>query len=283
MAAYGSHDTATEESDDDTLTIAKPASLAANDLLVAVLASTGQTIAWDVPTNWTSLINRSSGAVNTRVLWKIADSSDASASDFTFTNADTSTMSRAGILYRITGTFGGAGNLAADGFDTSSDASPSYSSGVDPNGSTALLIMGTITATQGVTSSTYAVANNNPTWTERCDLSVNGTSDVTLSSATASYTVGTTTGNYSLALSSAVNSFGYIIAISDNENASVTPSVVTATLAVQAPTVTGSAGVSPSVITTTAAVQAPTVTTATPTWTNPDKSSAPSWNNPNKS
>src|SRR3990167_8464509 len=219
MATYASHDTATNEDDADTLTITKPSGLAAGDFMIAVLGMSGDNaITWAL-TGWTELVTLAASNILTSVLYKDADADDAAATNFAFTHSNGGTASRAGILYRITGTFAGAANLTYDGFDAvGADATPEYTTGVTPAGTTALLIMGAVTSTAATTSSTYAVANNNPTWTERGDLSVDGTADITLSSATGSYTVGTTTGTYSLTLSGAVTSRGYIVSISDNEN-----------------------------------------------------------------
>lgn len=285
MATYESSNTAINFTTEGvhTATITKPTGLAEGNLMVAVIGyqhSSGVTF---TSSGWTSVIHIDA-ALGLESLFKIADAGDVAASNFAFATTDLGTgdCASAAILYRVSGTFTGAANFVTD-TDTSSDSAAVYTGGVDPAGTTALLIMGAATATAGVTSSTYAVVNNNPSWTERGDIDNNDTLDVTLSSATGSYAAATTTGNYSLTLSSAVASRGYIIAISDNENVTATPAVISMASAVQSPSVTGGATVSPSVVTLASAVQSPTVTTAAPDWTNTDKSSAPSWSNPDKS
>lgn len=282
MASYASSATATNEDDADALTITKPTGLAAGDMLLAILGASGQSTLFAL-SGWGTLISNTGSTTDLTVLWKIATADDAAASNFTFTHGDTSTVSRAGILYRITGTFGGAGNFVSV-TDSDTVAVAGYSPGVTPSGSTALLVMGAITTVQGTTTSAYAVINNNPTWTERCDLSVNGAADITLSSATGDYASGADTGDFHMTFSGTVDSRSYLIALSDSANVTATPAVVTMTAAAQAPSVAGGATVTVSApVTMASSTLTPSVAISLPTWTNPDKSSAPSWSNPNKS
>ena len=228
MAAYGSSNTATQEtfSGVHTLTITKPTGLATDDFLVAFIGANGTggsgTNQFATPSGWDELLDNDDVAIYS----KLADSSDAAASNFSWATGDlgSNDLSSAGVLYRVTGTFvSGTTLFVVDSDSVSSDSTPTYPGGVIPVGASAFLIMGAVTFTAGVTSSAYAVTNNDPTWTERADIDLNGTSfDVTLSSATGSYSAGTTTGDYSLTLSNTVNSRGYILAISDSVDASGT-------------------------------------------------------------
>src|SRR5690349_11871893 len=93
-----------------TITITKPVSLAVGDLMVAHLVATGtsaQETATVSLTGWTAISGTGQGDAGantcTRNLphYKIADSSDVAASNFTFTW--TASMALRGAIYRITG------------------------------------------------------------------------------------------------------------------------------------------------------------------------------------
>lgn len=267
-----------------TLTITKPTGLASGDLMIALLNLSANTSAWTA-TGWTQKFNQASGApaITLTCLVKVADSSDASATDFTFTNGGSSDASKTGILFRITGTeFAGAGNITHDVDVVTSDTTPSYPGGVTPSVTSALLIMGA--GTGGVdTFSTYAVTNSDPTWTERADINVNSTNDCSLSAATATYSVASTTGAYSLAISVSSDSIGYIMAIVESADVTVTLDTPSIEIAPQAPTITGDANLTLDLATIEIAPQPPTVTGGTSKWNNTDKSAAPTWNNTDKS
>jgi hypothetical protein len=287
--AFGSIATATVNSTGTatSLTITKPTGLAAGDYMVAIFGYSGNTNPWAL-TGWTSVLNPNDTSARVlNILVKVASASDASASDFTFTiSSGAEPNNVCGALLRITGNlFSGTANVVASDNDVSGAASPSYTGGVTPGAANTLLIMGAVAgnSVSGVTTGSYAVTNDNPSWTERADFTeTGGAEDILLAIATATYSVGTTTGNYSLAFSADPgDSIGFLLSINESTNVTVTPDVITMTSAVQAPTLTGSASVSPSVITMTSSVQAPTTATAAAEWTNTDKSSS-SWTNPDK-
>ena len=282
MASYGSIQTATLDPGETAIIITKPSGLAAGDLMIALLAVTGPNESYTA-SGWDELFAQNIPNFNYKMncLIKVADSADAAATNFTF-NVNASGDSKVGALLRITGTFSGTANCTHDKDVVAADTTPTFTGGVTPVGSTALLVMGCFSGTLG-TSSAYAVANNNPTWTERADISVNDVEDLSLSVATADYASASATGDYSLSITDGTESGGYIIAISDSSSVTVSPAVITMTASVQAPSVSGSANVSPAVITMTATVQAPTVTTPDPDWVNTDKSATTSFTNQDKS
>lgn len=280
--AFGSIQTATLDPGETSIVITKPSGLAAGDLMIALLAVTGPNEAYTA-TGWDELFANNIPNFNFKMncLVRVADSSDAAATNFTF-NVNASGDSKVGALLRITGSsFSGLANMVSDTDDVAADTTPTYTGGVTPVGSTALLIMGCFAGGVG-TSSTYAITNNNPSWTERADISVNDVEDISLSVATADYAFATATGDYSLSITDGTETGGYIIAVSESANVTVSPAVITTTATVQAPSVSGSANVSPAVITTTATLPAPTITTSDPEWTNQTKHSS-SWTNQSKS
>lgn len=292
--AYRSHastNLTSIDGSDARVTITKPTGLTAGDWMVAIIGVTATFS--DTPSGWTKVgeINGSGGADEClRVYTKIADASDAAASDFTFDLGNNGTTNDyiGGCLICGTGTSPVLSSVFfASAQDSDGGTTNSYAAGVSPLVADALFFMGVFarhTVGSGVTTSNYAIATSNPTWTERMDNSVNDSADYTLAVATAPRAESTATGNFSADFSSSVgDSVGVLFAVIEATNVTVSPSVISVTASVQAPTVSGGATVSPAAISITASVQAPTVTTAAPDWTNVDKSAAPSWVNPDKS
>lgn len=277
MAVAYASSTEGSETGDGNLVMTKPTGLASGDVLVAFCtretdgANTGS---FNTPAGWTlidstEVANDIYGAVFT----KIADSSDAAASSFTFVPSVAGDNS-AGILVRVTGAAftSVVGNIVGD---TSSDASTGGENavsfaGIDPLGGSCLLLMFLVNRDSSfdVAFSGYAVANNNPSWTEAHDFEGNNSS---LAMAYGSYASGNVTGNYSAVVNQDGDYVGALVAVTETVSVTVSPAVITATATVQAPSVSAGATVSPAVITATITVQAPTVSTADPDWRNTDK------------
>lgn len=276
MASYGSIQTATLDPGETAIVITKPTSLAAGDLMVAVLAVTGT--GSYTASGWSELAARTITDFNYRmtILVKVADSGDAAATNFTF-DVPASGDSKVGALLRVTGTaFSGLSNCTADTDRVASDNTPTYAGGVTPLASTSLLIMGCFSGGVG-TSSDYAIANNNPSWTERADINVNDAEDISLSVATADYAFASSTGDYSLSITDGTETGGYIIAISDTANVSVTltPLILNGTVN----DVTPSAGVSVTLnpLTLNSTLPSVTVDSEDNPWTNQDESADDTW------
>lgn len=216
--AYGSVSSATKShgGGSDTLTITKPTGLAVGDFMIAGLFVNGSNADFDL-TGWTSLIDSSQASnYGLNVLWKIADSADVAATNFSFQESANAGDGMAGFIVRITGSFTDADNLIASAaINNSAISSHTFTPGITPNVVNTLLLMGSgITGTE--TQSAYAVANNNPTWTERVDVSINTTSDAGISLATASLSAIGATGDFSLTLSSSRQAIGFLIAVTEN-------------------------------------------------------------------
>lgn len=293
--AYRSHASTNIASIDGaakTVVITKPSGLTAGDWMVAVIGiSINET--YNTPSGWTKLGQQTQTNDGCLVVYaKIADSADAAATNFTFTLQTGNGGSQdviTGCLVCGTGT---APVLSADfidfGTDTDGGSTLTFTGGVNPIVADSFLIMGVMaganTGGGSQTLSNYTIVTSNPTWTERMDNAFNQTDDYNFAVATAPRTESTATGNFSADSSgSPGNGVGVLLAIIETQNVTVSPTVISSVLSIQAPSVTGTATVSPAVIGITATVQAPTVTTQAPKWVNPNKSTSPSWVNPNKS
>lgn len=292
MAAYRSSSTtniATRDGAAWSVTITKPSGLTAGDYMVAIIGTSSNTSVQDV-SGWTTLGSQLNGA-DTRltVYGKTADSSDASATDFTFavhSGNGGANDGMGGCLIAISGTQPVTTTSFID-FGTSNGASAThtYTGGITPTVADSILIMGTWgQGSASRTISNYAIATDNPTWTERMDdTEAVGTNDYVIGVATAPRSQTTATGDFSLDYSSTGDdSSGVLLAVLEAQSVTVSPTVITTTASVQAPTVTGGATVTPTVITMQGTVQAPAVATADPEWVNTDKNTA-SWFNTDKS
>lgn len=180
--------------------------------------------------SWTTLY--SSGAY--AVQWKIADSGDAAASNFPVSAfaGGSNTESCECVILRITG-IDTTTPINGSAFTTGSTTTPS-GTGITPATLQCLLLDLVLhqNATAARTVSAYAIASNNPSWTEiqdACTPGSSGTNNSGAAVASASQTAvgGVATGNVSATISGAVvsNLIG-IIAV----NPSVTtPSSVSST------------------------------------------------------
>lgn len=269
-------------------TLTKPTGLAVGDLMVAVLFNTGSAT-WDTLTGWTAVGTAQdtieNGIARVSVQAKIAEASDVSATDFTFTGGATQHKTQ---LFRITsdGDFEGTiASLIVSDFDSdATGATPtSFPGGVTPNFANSLLILGAIqnTTSHAITLSSPAVTNNNPgTWTTQ-DSGGGGAVGFIVASAT--YSVATATGAY--LVTSSINSAagGFLLSIYDSGNASVTLDVASLTATPRDfASSTGGANVTLDAASITGTAQAVTASAAAAKWVNTDKSSAGSITNQDK-
>lgn len=293
MASYRSSEAATVESG-TSVTVTKPSGLAEGDLMVAFCCEGNSGGNFSTPSGWTSIDSYDASFDQRVVVFaKKADSSDAAASNFTFSYGGTSNKLEV-VLYAISGTFAGTGNIyainALGGTEAVSDTFR-CATGITPSSASSLLIMFFYIVCGDSDSnsiSNYAIENSNPTWTERHDIQdAGGTNSKRIGTATATRTETTDTGYFQAEVGAGgiteSGCIGVILAIQDTENGTHNATVIDSTLAIQAPTVSGGSQANPSVIDATLAVQAPTTATAESKWKNTDKSSAPSWVNTDKS
>lgn len=270
-----------------SIVITKPTGLAVGDLMIACIHMywTGGDREVNLASGWTTIavgLRIHNGGENNGTamgsMYKIADSSDVAASDFTFST--TGTGSLAGCVLRITGMSPSAPiNTHNETATDNGGSGGSFSfSGITPTFADCMLLL--FAGTRNSTShSTYAIATSNPSWTELFDISA------TFSLAYAIRPETTATGNASYAIGGAgsgTDALGTIIAIKPATDVTVSPSVINSTGTVQTPTISGGATVSPSTINATGAVLTP-ADAGQADWSAQDKSDTATWTNQSKS
>ena len=273
------------------ISFTNPTGLSVGDLMIVFIGSANggsPSIDYSTPTGWTL---HSQSKPSDAEIWfysKVATSDDVSAGSVAFTESGDDETMRGGVMFRITG----HASLSDFGVAGANDsATPSFNNGKTPAYANSLLLLFIASRdnTTGASASGYAIATNNPTWTEEMDAFAENTSetanDLLISCASALRPETSATGNSSVTLASmgaGTDSAAFLVVIPPQTNVTVSPSVITMAASIQAPTVTGGATVSPAVITMTASIQAPTVTTAAPLWSNTSKNSS-NWTNQSKS
>jgi len=190
----------TVEAGATTITITKPTGLAAGDLMVAAIHS--YTIAGTVtpPSGFTQLDQDTNGTFQQTVYWKIADSADAAAANFTWTFQNSN--SHVGGLMRITG-HDPQSPITTSASDASvvNDQTPDLAVSVTPTYANSLLLL-LLSRTGANGTSAYAVATDDPTWTETWDVG-DGTMNISAASGPRAQT--TATGNASCSGNAATN------------------------------------------------------------------------------
>ena len=268
-----------------SVAISKPSGLAVGDLMIAYINGKGNSYVAPstVPTGFTLIRHQDYGFGTTNdvsTYYKIADSSDVAASTFTWGSTVTGGGTIGGSLLRITGA------LSTIDQSTSNNAGNTSSPAIGPLTPTypnSLLLFGVCThAISGsVAVGSYAIATDNPTWTEQVD-----TQSGVLAHAIASAVrpESTATGNWSASISG--GGIYYVglstMIISAIVDATVTPDPVAVTITIPTPTVQQGQTVSASAVSVTITVPTPSVS-KNPTWSNGAKTSAPTWVNEDKS
>lgn len=145
-------------STDNPWTISNPTGLTAGDLMVLAIGSVGGTVP-SAPSGWTQQAQGgTSGSTRTATIFtKVATASDVSAGSVSLTNTSGSTLG--GLLWAVQD----AGDVeAATGGYSSVNTNVLSISGFDPGVSGDLILCA---ATFTYTFSSFATANNNPSWT----------------------------------------------------------------------------------------------------------------------
>lgn len=258
-----------------TSVVTKPTSLAVGDLMIGQTVSIGEGVsvsASTTPSGWTLHGSKSwSGDGNTcyqTIFYKVADSSDVAASNFSFSSSGNSTYFCAAVA-RIS--------------SPSETYQISDSTGLTPTRASGLFLIcaaggGGGTATGDPTFSGYSIATDDPTWTEQHDTPDDITSsgfDGGFAMASATRTEVTATGTVSVTQTGGGGEGTVqIIEIAPQQSVSDSPAVVA--LAFRLLQVV-------QVIRNKFTLNSPTTTvTDTVSYTNESKNSA-SWINPDKS
>lgn len=287
-------------------TITKPASLAEGDLMIALVG--GVSTDGFTRSGWTQLVNLTGTLVDSGAdpagrftcLAKVASAADAAETNFAFTGATANAM---GAILRITRTVGSTTwpsaaitTLIVTDNDLITGGTPgvggtfTFTGGVTPVNTNSLLVYSVFGGSyDSAGSSGYAVANNNPAWSEQFDTVgpfVNN-NKMGLICASATFSPASATGNYSHvgAFNAAHdNAFGVLISISETIDASVAGTTGVINLVGNEGTVAAGANVtggSPAVINIVG--NEGTVSAGTAKWKNTAKSSAGAITNTPKS
>lgn len=273
-----------------TIVITKPTGLAVGDLMVAHLVRTdndqnsrtwslsGWTTAVDVQGNDTAISSSGMAA-----LYKIADSGDVAASNFTFTISSTADF-LAGAIYRISGhSISAPINTSASAF-VNNDETPSFGNTVTPTFADCLLLM-LVHHYAGSSSSketgTYAITTDNPTWTEAYDN--HNSTQTTIAGAYALRPETTATGNSSFASTgdATTDTGSIILAIKPLINVTVSADVVSVTVSTPAVTVQTGVNVSVSPVSVNISISSPTIRNLV-RWTNSEDKTSLDWTNLDK-
>lgn len=220
----------------DTLTINKPTGTLEGDMLIAILGINGTAATNYALSGWTSLANANDGSnYGIKILWKIAGASEGASYGFTIAGIANNGMVGA-IICVSSDEFGGAGNITVStDVNVSATTTHTFTPGITPPSTNSLLIHGAFG--RGLcTFSTYAITNNNPTWTEREDLQINATDDSSLGVATATPSAASATGDWTLTLSSSLEAVGFLLSVQESANATGTPAFVSSTQSAFPPT-----------------------------------------------
>lgn len=291
MASYRSHTTISgAESTDAVFT--KPTGLTAGDMMLAFIMTNGVVPDFSL-TGWTKIADTDNATNNgIEVLAKVASSGDAAASNFTFTfNGSFGGKNISGILVAYSGTFTSTANITAidSSFDADADTDDigEWTGGITPLANSLLVMFVGGACSNASTSSLsgYAIATDNPTWTERADFGNTNNDDTRVGVADASRSQATATGNYECNFNSSGNTdatFGVLLSLSDSASPTMNLGVVTVNINVPSISGTGSATMNLGAVTVNLNLPNLNIQSSAPTWVNLDKNSS-TWTNLDKS
>lgn len=258
-------------------------------MVAAVSAITGGTgvNTWGSQSGWTALANAgSSNDVIFASYAKIADSSDVSASDFTFSPSASDTMGNAiGVIARVSTTNGFASvsdNIASQA--AGQEVTPVGDSGVTTKSSSGVLLIAIAEErNDGNTDfSGYSVTNDDPTWSEEEDI-YNEPSGLAnnLGLASGDYNFQQATGSWSVDTDS--TGAGALISVHENINVTINAGVLTASSSLQPESVSAGANVNVTTLSAQSSFNASTVSAdASDPWTEVTKDTGV-WSNVNRS
>ena len=210
MATVVPQTTGTGSSTGTTLSITKPTSLAVGDGMIAFVAN-GDNATITSPAGWTQFSQDTSSVLKAALFWKLATSGDVAASTFDFTLSAGGHSQ--GAITRL------GKNDATSFIDQFSKATGSSTS-VSITGITPTKAMGTyllfVASLQDVQSNntvgSYAVANNNPSWTESYDQGTGfGTTFLGIAMGYGATSALSASGSATATIQRTANYVGYII------------------------------------------------------------------------
>jgi len=196
-----------------TCVIVKPVGLAVGDLMTAQIQSLVVSVETTTPPEGWDLIERTYAgiALESELFYKIADSDDAAATDFTFTLSKAA--SQRGAIVAWTGHDSDSPINASNGLGTDALSTTVTSSSITPTVADCMILMH-CGIYDNNTQSNYAIADDDPGgWVEAYDLPSNLTNDLSLSMAYALRSETTNTGLGTATTSAADRNIGQLVAI----------------------------------------------------------------------
>lgn len=273
-----------------TIVITKPTGLSVGDLMIVHLSRSDNdqnSRTWSL-TGWTTIIDtqgNDTGISSSGIaaLYKIADSGDVSASDFTFTISSAADFV-AGAIYRISGhSISATVNASASAF-INNDETPSFTNTITPSFADCLLLMLVHhyagSSTSKITSS-YAITTSNPTWTEAYDN--NNSTTLTIAGAYANRPETTATGNSSFTSDgdNTTDTASIIIAIKPSQDVNVSVNTIAMTASLPTSTVQTGVNVQVNSISVAISITTPVIHNLIE-WVNGDDKASINWTNLDK-
>lgn len=231
--------------DGATCTVTKPTGLAVGDMMCAMAIShsdSGTAPTVTPPAGWSTYTSYTDESFMIQyVFYKVADSADVAASNFSFTHSGTNTRVQVGIA-RISGAPSTLATGNATGHITTPTSVSSFTISLDLTYNDVLLLAQIVgrDATQVRTFSSYSVSGTNPTWTEHADSSNNDSVDTSFAIASAGIATPRTLTNFSATASGTLEDTyliliaipGVVSATGSNEFMSVSPTFFSGTASV---------------------------------------------------
>ena len=163
-------------------------------------------------TGWTEVIYIAQGGNRSKtILARIADAADVAASTFDFTTTNSGSIVTGAYIARATGTFSTvAACFTVNGTWDGGALTHNLAIPITPQAVGTLMVIDQYTGND-LSSGGYAIANNNPTWTERLDTTSTLGDDCAVAFATATSTAASDTGNVTTTSSADTGSVGVTI------------------------------------------------------------------------
>lgn len=187
-----SYSAGTYVQDGGSCVVTKPTGLSVGDMMCASAVShadSGTAPTITPPAGWSTYTSYTDESfVKQWVFYKVADSSDAAASNFTFTSSGgTNTRIQVGIA-RISGAPTSLATGSATGHITTPAGASTFTISLDLTYNDVLLLFHIVgrDSSSTRTFSGYTVSGTNPTWTEQADTTDNDSVDTSCAVATAS-------------------------------------------------------------------------------------------------
>ena len=218
MATIQSYNTA-NPGNASSITVTKPTGLAVGDLMIFATTWNDATDTASQMTGWTQEVANYGGSQKIDIQYKVADSGDVAASNFTVGFSGTVSTPVA-VLMRITDYV--STGLLNENKDTGSNGDTTLSATVTPSYTNNLLLM-IIANNENSSLSNYAIATDNPTWSELVEVQSGSISAISVAYATRTQT--TATGDMSFSSSvvtGTIDFYGVLIAIETPASTSFT-------------------------------------------------------------